>query len=388
MKHYFLRNGPAFIPADEGALNLHDKLPGGTYLIKQMPMNGPLYFEQVENFQMPKKVYGNVAKRADRIITSFNERPLGTGVLLTGEKGSGKTLLAKVLSERLRVDANVPTIIINQPWLGDQFNQLIQTLQQPAVVLFDEFEKVYDHQKQQLVLTLLDGVFPSKKLFILTVNDEYRVNEHMRNRPGRLYYHVSYAGLETDFIRDYCADTLKDPTQTESVLKVATMFNAFNFDMLQALVEEMNRYEEPAYQALEMLNARPDSDRGGVYDVVVSIKGQKIKAQTPEVWNGNPQFVGEIDFGIQFEDSEYDEPTQTEGGTDPDDEFDPSWLMKNKSKKDKFDLDLILRRESLVEIKVQDGALIYRQQHEGYGEITVTFKRRKVQQFRYDARTL
>ncbi|HRZ82907.1 MAG TPA: hypothetical protein P5069_10620, partial [Candidatus Hydrogenedentes bacterium] len=45
----------------------------------------------------------------------------------------------------------------------EAFNTFMQAIEQPLVVLFDEFEKVYDDQEQQALLTLLDGVYPSNK---------------------------------------------------------------------------------------------------------------------------------------------------------------------------------------------------------------------------------
>jgi hypothetical protein len=76
----------------------------------------------------------------------------------------------------------VPTIVINAPWCGDKFNTLIQSIQQPCIVMFDEFEKVYSSEEQEAMLTLLDGIYSSKKLFLLTSNDKWRVDSHMRNR--------------------------------------------------------------------------------------------------------------------------------------------------------------------------------------------------------------
>jgi hypothetical protein len=58
------------------------------------------------------------------------------------------------------------------------------------------------------MLTLLDGVFPSKKLFILTCNDKWRIDKHMRNRPGCIFYMLDFKGLDADFIREYCEDRL------------------------------------------------------------------------------------------------------------------------------------------------------------------------------------
>lgn len=285
---YFIKRGNNFNVADEADLDIHTKLPVGNYVIKVDPFEN-LYLEQVDSFTPISKVYGNTTKQADRIMNTFNDRKVSTGVLLNGEKGSGKTLLAKTLALKC-AEQGIPTIIINSPWCGDRFNTLIQSIDQECMILFDEFEKVYDREDQQKVLTLMDGVFPTRKLFVLTVNDKYRVDEHMRNRPGRLYYLLEFEGLEPQFIIDYCNDRLDDKTQIDAICKVSTAFNAFNFDMLQALVQEMNRYGESPYESLKMLNAKPSADDGSKYDVLFEVDGVAVSPSNfdPDVLHRNP----------------------------------------------------------------------------------------------------
>lgn len=285
----FLRDGLSYIPTSEAALDMHHVLPAGNFIIKKNPMTGALYFEQIESFPEPGKLYGNVLARGERILNTFETRSASTGVLLNGEKGSGKTLLAKHLSQ-LAALKGYPTIVINAPWCGDQFNQLIQSLTQPTVILFDEFEKVYDREQQESILTLLDGVFPSKKLFILTCNDKYRIDAHMRNRPGRIFYMLDFKGLDKQFIREYCEDRLNAKEHINAIIKISMLFDQFNFDMLKALVEEMNRYNETPQEALEMLNAKPTGE-GGVYDIELTIANVGLipkENMYTETWHGSP----------------------------------------------------------------------------------------------------
>jgi hypothetical protein len=249
-----MQNGDMFSPTPSKDAVLED-LPIGNYIVVET-MQG-LMFKRTESFEKPGRMYGDINDRATRILRTFADRPRATGVLLEGEKGSGKSQLARNISYA-GYDMGYPTILINAPFAGDAFNALLATVEQPAIVLFDEFEKVYEHrQQQEQILTLLDGVMTTRKLFILTVNDKYAVNQHMHNRPGRIYYSLQFDGLETSFVREYCADNLDDKDETENIVKIGMMFRAFNFDILKALVEEMNRYKENAYDALEYLNAQP-----------------------------------------------------------------------------------------------------------------------------------
>jgi len=286
---YFLKSGNTYRVSKKEALDLREKLPAGNYVIKKNEMTGELYLEAIDKFEIKGKVYGDTVKRADRILYAFNDRPATTGVMLTGEKGSGKTLLAKMLSVK-GYDQEIPTIVINQPWCGEAFNAFIQSIEQPVIVVFDEYEKVYDEQEQEMMLTLLDGVYPTKKLFVLTCNDKWRVNQHMRNRPGRIFYSLEYKGLDADFIREYCMDNLKAKEHIDRIVGIAGTFDQFNFDMLKALVEEMNRFNETPQEAMTMLNTKPEYGSESRFKIKLMVNGEEIKENNFEdkEWQGNP----------------------------------------------------------------------------------------------------
>ena len=290
MTTVYSKDGLSFWPTKEENMQLTKLLPAGNYVVRNHPMRG-LYFEQIPAFEMPRKLYGDTTRVASRIIRTFLDRPATTGVLLSGEKGSGKTLLAK----RLAADCaalDIPCITVSQSFTGEAFNSLLQGVEQPCMLFFDEFEKVYsEDEAQQQLLTLMDGVFTSKKLFVLTVNDQYKVNQHMKNRPGRLFYALNYEGLTDEFIQEYCADNLNNSAQAEGVRQVASMFQRFNFDMLKAMIEEMNRYDETAQQVIKLLNTKPsDGESTTVYDMTVTRNGLPVTDMSfaPMEVQGNP----------------------------------------------------------------------------------------------------
>lgn len=348
-KAKFMQNAGSFFPTTDQALNIKDALPPGNFIIQMTPQK-QLYFEKVADFDLPSKMYGDTDRRTRRILNTFLDRDASTGALLTGEKGSGKTLQAKKLCCEAAY-LGIPTIIINAPWCGDEFNKLIQDIQQPCCILFDEFEKTYDREQQEKILTLLDGVFPSKKLFILTCNDKFRIDSHMTNRPGRLYYAIEYAGLKAEFIEEYCNDELDDKSHIPAVCAIASTFGQFNFDLLKALVEEMNRYKEDPYQAIEMLNASPDKDNEGRYSIDLTVNGEKTRNVYIDghygggygVLKGNPLAVSKMTLAYRF----VKEKEEDESGDDP---------------------EVIFFQGDISEIKPQLGRFVY---DDGKGAIAV-----------------
>lgn len=270
----FLVDGNRYRVYNDMALDIRNALPVGTYAVK-FSMEIGYYLEGIGDFELPPKLYGDCLSNADRIMNTFHKRHGSTGVLLCGEKGSGKTLLAKKLSEIAR-EHNMPTLVINQSHCGEQFNQFIQAIDTPSVIIFDEFEKVYDADEQQALLTLLDGVYATKKLFILTSNGWNRIDSHMKCRPGRIFYYLNYDGLDEAFIREYCADKLIDQSKTDSVVMFGALHYRFNFDMLQALVEEMNRYGETAMDAARILNVRPEFDSHDHFKLTAYYDGEVV----------------------------------------------------------------------------------------------------------------
>ncbi len=295
---YFLKSGNTFKVSTKEAMDLHDHLPVGTYTVGFDKMTGQFYLEQIDSFEIKGKLYGDTTRHADRIIRTFKDRTASTGVMLTGEKGSGKTLLTKQISIN-SAKQGIPTIVINQPWCGEGFNAFMQMIDQPTIVLFDEFEKVYDRDDQEKMLTLLDGVYPSKKLFLLTCNDKWRVDQHMRNRPGRIFYMIDFKGLDIDFIKEYCLDNLEAKQHIETICRIASLFSQFNFDMLKAMVEEMNRYGETPQEVLKLLNAKPEFSDESKYKVELQVDGIDLKDEVVETreWHGNPLTKGvSIDY--------------------------------------------------------------------------------------------
>lgn len=277
---FYLRRGDKFFLTNESATEVHPKLPPGFYTVDCSEVLG-YYFEVAKPFELPPRYYGELNGLRERIKTTFKHRletqHRGTGVKLSGEKGSGKSLLAKVISTDL-VAEGLPVVMVNFPFHDDKFKRLISSLG-PAVIIFDEFEKTYARREHQDdLLTLLDGVYVTQGLFFVVINEENKLTDALQNRPNRLFYSIEYKGLSTEFITDYCNENLIRKDHLTSVLSVVAFFVNFNFDMLQGLVEEMNRYNESAIHSVKYLNVKNDIFRAHeLYKVTATYNGKELK---------------------------------------------------------------------------------------------------------------
>lgn len=269
MAHFF-KSGNVYRVAPGDALDIQETLPAGNYVLKFSPMEG-FWLETSAAFKMPSKIYGDCLRNSSRILNTFRQREGNTGALLVGEKGSGKTLLARQIS----IESEMPVILINSEHFGDNFNSFLSSITQPTVVLFDEFEKVYSKEGQEKILTLLDGTYQSQKLFLLTSNDKWNLNANMKNRPGRIFYLLEFSGLDESFIREYCEDRLHNQSKISDIVQVSGMFDQFNFDLLSSFVEEVNRYGENPIDLVRILNAKPEYSGKVGYSAIISI-GDRI----------------------------------------------------------------------------------------------------------------
>lgn len=235
-------------------------LPPGLFNVHMHPMTGAFWVTPFDPFfDIPDTVYGDLSSKSQRILNTFNRRDTGLGVLLAGTKGSGKTLLSKMVSNEL-IAAGIPVLLINEAYGGSNFADFLASFDQPLGIFFDEFEKHYRKTEQQeQLLTLFDGVQTRKRLYLVTSNSAGKISEFFHNRPGRFYYSYNFPGVDSEFIEGYVNDNLENKEHREALIEYSLIYDEMNFDMLQAVVEEMNATGEPLRTVLEHLNVMPES---------------------------------------------------------------------------------------------------------------------------------
>lgn len=268
------------IVVSNDSVQTFDDLPAGYYSVGfDEPKD--YYFLNVEKpFTKQKVLYGNTSKLISRILSTYKDREHQTGVWLKGIKGSGKTMTAREMAIHCVEELNMPVIIINQAFVGADFHAFLVHLGSNVMFFFDEFEKVYHKaEDQESMLSFFDGGSQLKRLNVVTTNKD--LNEHMHNRPGRFHYKIEHAGVDEDFIQEYCYDNLKNKGHINEVVDVANMFAIFTFDMLRSLVEEMNRFDERAKEAIKYLNIRPENSNVS-YSAFIFKDNEQVKGYATE----------------------------------------------------------------------------------------------------------
>lgn len=286
---------------------LVETLPAGYYTVAFDTVREQFYLKTSEPFTIPAKIYGNGTKFADKLIHTYLTRGKNTGAMLVGDKGSGKTLVAKYACDRLVNEYGLPVISVTTGYSGQEFLDFMQQITQPCVVLFDEFEKNYKggnsvHRtentrlpSQDSLLTLFDGVLESNKLFIVTANDLMCIDAHLINRPSRFYYFKEYRGVEIEAVTDYCRDKGMNDADLKTMLVLAHVYPQINFDTVCVICEESLRYGTSPSEVVADLNVLKSKYFGEKSDVTYDITFKKLDDTPYEYTNvssSNPVLTG------------------------------------------------------------------------------------------------
>lgn len=238
----------------DNSVKTFDALPPKVYTLEHHPQRG-CYLADHAAITVSEKVYGVQKQKTDKVMRSFALFTRSLGVILSGDKGSGKTMFAKKLCERA-IEEGLPVILVekNLPGLA----RFLERIEQECVVLFDEFEKTFrnreanendddydesetESHEQEKLLGLFDGTSGGKKLFVITCNEVEELNNCLINRPGRFHYHFRFdypSECEIDeYLKDHL-DTLYHPA-IPAVISFSKRVK-LNYDCLRAIAFELN----------------------------------------------------------------------------------------------------------------------------------------------------
>lgn len=227
-------------------------IAGKVYSLLSDRFSDELYLKEDDDFNMPEKYYqSNEDKRfVNKVVNTFaNTDKLTTGVMLSGIKGSGKTLMAKHIAKM----SNVPIIIVDKSVRAGEIENFFARITIDVCVIFDELDKYWS---TSYLLGFLDGVKPTcKKLVICTCNDEDEVSEYLNDRCSRIRYKRTFESLGVDAVVGILSDILDEDKSLEVASFLVDNINVISYDNVIVFGDEVkNNPNEPLESILEDLN--------------------------------------------------------------------------------------------------------------------------------------
>lgn len=229
------------------SLNTYEQLPAQVYHVRFSKDRGFFLQASAALEIKEEKIYGVHDDKCRKVLGAFADFQRNLGVILSGDKGIGKSLFAKLLSIRA-IEAGYPLLIVDTYIPG--VSSFIESIEQECVVMFDEFDKTFGEVQaedgkatpQTELLSLFDGMATGKKLFVITCNELRKLNEFLVNRPGRFHYHFRFDYPTPAEITAYMKDKIsrKYWGEIQDVVAFSNRVN-LNYDCLRAIAFELSR---------------------------------------------------------------------------------------------------------------------------------------------------
>lgn len=242
----YIRTGNTFRVFDS-SVETFEALPVGTYRVQFSPMSGP-HLDVIEDLVPPQgKTYGDHERRVQRIMRAYERFDRSMGVLLSGDKGMGKSMSVNTMASTALKDLGLPVIAVDKNFPG--VAEFIDSLGE-VMVIFDEFEKTFpveseDGNAQDQFLSLFDGMSSIRRIYAITANSLQDLSDYLQNRPGRFHYHLRFDYPSVDDVREYITDEV--PGVSAETIEQVALFSRkvkLNFDHLRALAFELRSGDE------------------------------------------------------------------------------------------------------------------------------------------------
>jgi len=276
------------------SIKTYQKLPVGFYTVRFNKMSGFSLQLRSDLKANEEKIYGKHEDIVHKIFKSYELFDRNFGIILSGEKGIGKSLIARMIAET-GTKKGYPVIIVDESIQG--LADFLSSIEQEVIVIFDEFEKNFGDDEtdeectQEELLSLFDGMDSGKKMFIITCNRVWQLSDYLIDRPGRFHYHIKLDRPNDGEIAEYMHDKLNNNFKNkqdviEKVCRISKVIK-INYDCLRAIVFELNQGYS-LNETIRDLNIAEDTSQFEYDIIITTIDGSEFVAEGISIDITNP----------------------------------------------------------------------------------------------------
>lgn len=224
---------------------------GKVYTVEVDRYTYDIKMHEAPALELPQKMYvlPDDKKFTDKVLTRYKTFEGMTGVMMAGEKGTGKTVLTKYIA----MQSKLPILLLDKSFNPSLFKKLFNKLADMEVcIIFDEIDKLGERYDSDYMLQVFDGISASgHHLMLSTCNNTDDVNEYLLDRCGRIRYYKEFEEMGPTMIQTILKDHLDDKKKVNTVTEfIIKHFGLISFDNIVAFADEVNMYANAPLESL------------------------------------------------------------------------------------------------------------------------------------------
>lgn len=223
--------------------------PGKVYSLQYDSWEGDVYLSVSDNdLVLPQNAFKSETdeKFISRVLSHHRSSNRSTtGVLLTGLKGSGKTVMSKMIAQ----ECGLPIVIVSSDCPTKKITSFFsKSPNTETCIIFDEVDKNDRYWNTEDLLAFLDGITNTgKKLVLLTCNSDSKINEYLLDRCSRIRYVRRFNAMTKDSIKAI-VERYTDKNISGIVDFIYDRFKVVSYDNIVSFLEELNTNVEDSYE--------------------------------------------------------------------------------------------------------------------------------------------
>lgn len=199
-----------------------------------------------KKFLIPEHIFGinNPRSHISTVMKTRMREQGKIGIGLIGQKGSGKTLKAQYIANKLIEEKNAVCFYISSG-VPEGALRILTGAAENVIIFIDEFDRRYcpsqndGRMDQTDLLSFFSDTYSNNVTFILTANTP--LNEYYINRPDRVRFMLHHRLLE-DYILEEVLE--RHPIEPAAELYIRTMFGSYEPKESESIHGRSDAFEE------------------------------------------------------------------------------------------------------------------------------------------------